>query len=309
MHDAMEDGNGASLDDGNGNGDGVDEWKDTRWASTNMLERDVADAVESREPDRFASAVRRLEDALAAAREDGDFSVVHAQYSPTMTFLAGRSKLRRDDVAALASLAFEISHAVVGDVSAQVRWLGAATRVIERHGAKLRLSVDWRPLKDLVRTYLDGNATGYNGAVPLAVHQSVATRCAHKARRFFSSDAPREIWEYCRPLLRSLDSSDCFEGVALFHLLMPCMRVAEEDAKHPWREWCEEWMEMAGWQPSSRFWLAAFHAVFAQLAKHDVHDRIGWAKHLARLSTTTLWFTEIPVGGGEGGCPFGRRTP
>ena len=108
-----------------------------------------------------------------------------------------------------------------------------------------------------------------------------------------------------------------FEGLGMLHLLMPCSRVSEvnhtstnenDHEKNDWCGWFEEWVTMAGWMPTNRFWRAAWFAIFAQLAKHDVGDVLNWDARANELRSTCLWFMEVPVGGGEGACPFGRRT-
>ena len=66
------------------------------------------------------------------------------------------------------------------------------TRILEGHGKKLQLDIEWRPLYEILASYLDGEANGYNGAIPIAVHQAVICRLAQKARRHFSADAPAE---------------------------------------------------------------------------------------------------------------------
>ena len=105
----------------------------------------------------------------------------------------------------------------------------------------------------------------------------------------------------------------CFEGLGALHLLMPCHRVADEEAgdgtRIPWNTWMSEWVEASRWMPTNRFWLAAWFGIFSRLAKHDARRVVEWSAHAAYLHTVALWFMEVPVGGGEGACPFGRRTP
>ena len=90
--------------------------------------------------------------------------------------------------------------------------------------------MEWRPLYDILCAYLAGETSGYNGAIPSAVHVAVMSRLAQKARRHFSRDAPREIWAEIKPKIRALDGPACFEGLGALHLLMPCHRVADEEA-------------------------------------------------------------------------------
>ena len=40
------------------------------------------------------------------------------------------------------------------------------------HGKQLTLTVEWRPLYNILMGYLGGDAAGYNGAIPQAVHQA-----------------------------------------------------------------------------------------------------------------------------------------
>jgi proteasome activator subunit 4 len=180
---------------------------------------------------------------------------------------------------------------------------------METHGKRLRLSVDWRPLRTLVRAYLDGDSEGYNGAIPLAVHQAIVSRLARKSRRHFAPDAPAQIWAMLEPEIRAVDTADCFEGLGMLSILMPCSRIGDDDDTNPWDEWVATWIEMSSWMHTNAFWLSGWHALFAQLSKHDRRGRIDWAKHRAHMHTTALWFMEMPVGGGEGSCPFGRRSP
>lgn len=285
------------------------EWRETKWVCTTHLEPAVASKAASEEPDRFARAVTALERALDVAKSTGDFASVHSRFQPTSQFFSARTGLRPEDLTRCAHVAIDVMHAVDGDVSSQARWGTMATRVMETHGKRLRLSVDWRPLHRLLRAYLDGDSEGYNGAIPLAVHQAVVSRLARKSRRHFAPDAPAQIWAMLEPEIRAVDTADCFEGLGMLNLLMPCARVGDDDDTNPWDEWVGTWVRMSSWMHTNSFWLAAWHAIFAQLAKHDVRGRIDWARHRAHMHTTSLWFMELPVGGGEGPCPFGRRSP
>lgn len=285
------------------------EWRETKWVCTTHLEPAVASKAASEEPERFARAVTALERALDEAKATGDFTRVHARFQPTSQFFSARTGLRPEDLTRCAHLAIDIMHAVDGDVSAQARWGGMATRVMETHGKRLRLSVDWRPLRSLVRAYLDGDSTGYNGAIPLAVHQAIVSRLARKSRRHFAPDAPAQIWAMLEPEIRAVDTADCFEGLGMLSILMPCARIGDDDDDNPWDEWVATWVQMSSWMHTNAFWLSGWHALFAQLSKHDRKGRIDWAKHRAHMHTTALWFMEMPVGGGEGSCPFGRRSP
>ena len=285
------------------------EWRETKWVCTTHLEPAVASKAASEEPDRFARAVTALERALDVAKSTGDFASVHSRFQPTSQFFSARTGLRPEDLTRCAHVAIDVMHAVDGDVSSQARWGTMATRVMETHGKRLRLSVDWRPLHRLLRAYLDGDSEGYNGAIPLAVHQAVVSRLARKSRRHFAPDAPAQIWAMLEPEIRAVDTADCFEGLGMLNLLMPCARVGDDDDTNPWDEWVGTWVRMSSWMHTNSFWLAAWHAIFAQLAKHDVRGRIDWSKHRAHMHTTSLWFMELPVGGGGGPCPFGRRSP
>ena len=251
--------------------DDEEEYVTTRWVCTEYMEQELAAKVAAEESDRFSHAVESLESALSAAKVSSDFSAVHAKYSSLNTFYSARCELRPEDLRRCAYVVLDIIYAVAGDISAQARWGGMVTRILELgHGKKLKLEIEWRPLYDVLMSYLDGQSEGYNGAIPLAVHQAVISRLAQKARRHFSEEAPKEIWETLKPKIKCVDTMDCFEGVGLLHLLMPCCRVATTRDLHPWAEWMEEWIDMSSWMPTNRFWLAGWHGIFAQLSKHDV---------------------------------------
>lgn len=303
----MADASDAGLDDS--------AWRTTRWVCTEYTQPELAAAIAAREPERFRGAVRAISDALSDAKRTGDFAPVHEWYSCTLTFLSARSPLAAEDVRRLATVSIDIVHACSGDVSAQARWGTMATRIFEIYGKKLTgsIRVEWRPLYDILCAYLAGETSGYNGAIPSAVHVAVMSRLAQKARRHFSRDAPREIWAEIKPKIRALDGPACFEGLGALHLLMPCHRVADEEAgdgtRIPWNTWMSEWVEASRWMPTNRFWLAAWFGIFSRLAKHDARRVVEWSAHAAYLHTVALWFMEVPVGGGEGACPFGRRTP
>ena len=254
------------------------EWRETKWVCTTHLEPAVASKAASEEPDRFARAVTALERALDVAKSTGDFASVHSRFQPTSQFFSARTGLRPEDLTRCAHVAIDVMHAVDGDVSSQARWGTMATRVMETHGKRLRLSVDWRPLHRLLRAYLDGDSEGYNGAIPLAVHQAVVSRLARKSRRHFA-DAPAQIWAMLEPEIRAVDTADCFEGLGMLNLLMPSPRVGDDDDTNPWDEWVGTRVRMSQWMHTNSFWLAAWHAIFAQLAKHDVRGRIDWSKH------------------------------
>ena len=131
------------------------------------------------------------------------------------------------------------------------------------------------------------------------MHVAVVSRLAQKARRLFSGSA-REIWDLLKPKICALESLDCFEGLGMLHLLMPCSRVSEcvhtstdenanENDGNDWRGWFEEWVAMAGWMPTNRFWQAAWFAMFAQLAKHDSNVLVWDARQRAGKRTCGSW--------------------
>ena len=272
-------------------------WRPTRWVCTDYSEPELAAAVRAREPERFRRAVTAIEEALEEARATGDFSDVHAKYSATLTFLSGRAQLAPEDLRRCAHVAIDIIHACSGDISAQARWGGMATRILEIHGKRLSLRVAWRPLYDILARYLAGESTGYNGAIPQAVHVAVISRLAQKARRHFSPDAPREIWAELKPKIRSVETNDCFEGLGMLHLLMPCMRVGSTTCDAPWKEWADEWAEAMRWMPTNRFWLTAWTGVFSQLAKHDARRVVG----LGRARRAPSNRRAVVHGGARGG--------
>ena len=294
-------------------------WQQTRWVCTEFLEPATAAVVARDEPERFRRAVLDVERALTQAKQDGDFTPLHARYSGVMTFFSGRAQLAPEDLRRCAYVSLDALHACAGDVSAQARWGGMTTRILESYGDALSLRIEWRPLYEILAKYLAGEIDAYNGAIPTAVHVAVVSRLAQKARRHFSAEAPSEIWDLLKPKIRALENADCFEGLGMLHLLMPCSRVSEcvhtstdenanEKDGNDWRGWFEEWVTMAGWMPTNRFWQAAWFAMFAQLAKHDSGNVLNWDARANELRSTCLWFMEVPVGGGEGACPFGRRT-
>ena len=294
-------------------------WQQTRWVCTEFLEPATAAVVARDEPERFRRAVLDVERALAQAKQDGDFTPLHARYSGVMTFFSGRAQLAPEDLRRCAYVSLDALHACAGDVSAQARWGGMTTRILESYGDALSLRIEWRPLYEILAKYLAGEIDAYNGAIPTAVHVAVVSRLAQKARRHFSAEAPSEIWDLLKPKIRALENADCFEGLGMLHLLMPCSRVSEcvhtstdenanENDGNDWRGWFEEWVAMAGWMPTNRFWQAAWFAMFAQLAKHDSGNVLNWDARANELRSMCLWFMEVPVGGGEGACPFGRRT-
>lgn len=304
---------GLSGDDEDG-----DEYRVTRWLCTEYLEEEVAAKVAAEEPDRFLRAVVSLEQALSAAIVSNDFGSVHVKYSSLLTFFSARSELRPEDLRRCAYVVLDVIYAVAGDISSQSRWGGMMTRILEDHGKKLKLEIAWRPLYEILTSFLVGETQGYNGAIPIAVHQAVLCRLAQKARRHFSKEAPAEIWATLKPKIQCVDTYECFDGLGLLHLLMPCVHVRHRShPSHPWAAWMEEWIAMSCWMPTNRFWLAAWHGIFAQLSKHDTcqpgqpgqRTVIPWEKHAQHVWTVSLWFLEVPVGGGEGACPFGRRSP
>ena len=202
-------------------------WQQTRWVCTEFLEPATAAVVARDEPERFRRAVLDVERALAQAKQDGDFTPLHARYSGVMTFFSGRAQLAPEDLRRCAYVSLDALHACAGDVSAQARWGGLTTRILESYGDALSLRIEWRPLYEILAKYLAGEIDAYNGAIPTAVHVAVVSRLAQKARRHFSAEAPSEIWDLLKPKIRALENADCFEGLGMLHLLMPCSRVSE----------------------------------------------------------------------------------
>ncbi|GJN28951.1 hypothetical protein PR202_gb17129 [Eleusine coracana subsp. coracana] len=145
----------------------------------------------------FAGAVR----AAAAAWQPGDPDSAYATLkwiSVFDLFIKAKSDVALEDVQALVELGLEIFNASQDKFVVQIKWGGLLVRILRKHGKRLSLGVQWRPLYDtLIRTHFKRNM-GPEGWKVRQQHFETVTSLVRASRNFFPEGAAAEIWSEFR---------------------------------------------------------------------------------------------------------------
>ncbi|GJM99961.1 hypothetical protein PR202_ga17106 [Eleusine coracana subsp. coracana] len=156
----------------------------------------VAEAARG-EAAAFAGAVR----AAAAAWRPGDPDSAYATLkwiSVFDLFFKAKSDVAPEDVQALVELGLEIFNASQDKFVVQIKWGGLLVRILRKHGKRLSLGVQWRPLYDtLIRTHFKRNM-GPEGWKVRQQHFETVTSLVRASRNFFPEGAAAEIWSEFR---------------------------------------------------------------------------------------------------------------
>ncbi|XP_066373530.1 proteasome activator subunit 4-like [Miscanthus floridulus] len=145
----------------------------------------------------FAGAVRTAAGAWLPGDPDSAYATLK-WISVFDLFIKAKSDIAPEDVQALVKLGLEIFHASHNKFVVQIKWGGLLIRLLRKHGKRLSLDVQWRPLYDtLIRTHFKRNM-GPEGWKVRKQHFETVTSLVRASRNFFPEGVAAEIWSEFR---------------------------------------------------------------------------------------------------------------
>ncbi|KAL5200763.1 hypothetical protein ABZP36_021966 [Zizania latifolia] len=262
----------------------------------------VADAARG-EPSAFAGAVREARDAWRPADPDSAYTTLK-WISVFDLFIKAKSDVAPEDVHALVELGLEIFHASQNKFVVQIKWGGLLVRLLKKHGKRISLVVQWRPLYDtLIRTHFKRNM-GPEGWKVRQQHFETVTSLVRASRSLFPEGAAAEIWSEFRLLLENPWHNSAFEGVGFLRLILP---ANSRNQDHFTTDWIAECLDIWGSVTNCNFWDVQWASIIARCIKSS--RSVDWEKFLPLLFTRYLNMFEVPISSGDGSYPFPLEVP
>lgn len=251
----------------------------------------------------FASAVRAAADAWRPGDPDSAYATLK-WISVFDLFIKAKSDIAPEDVQALVKLGLEIFHASQNKFVVQIKWGGLLIRLLRKHGKKLSLDVQWRPLYDtLIRTHFKGNM-GPEGWKVRKQHFETVTSLVRASRNFFPEGAAAEIWSEFRTLLENPWHNSAFEGVGFLRLFLPANL---RNMDHFTIDWIAQCLDIWDSVTNCNFWDIQWASIIARCIKNS--RAVNWDDFLPLLFTRYLNMFEVPISGGSGSYPFPVEVP
>ncbi|XP_062228827.1 proteasome activator subunit 4 [Phragmites australis] len=251
----------------------------------------------------FASAVRGAADAWRPGDPDSAYATLK-WISVFDLFIKAKSDIAPEDVQALVELGLEIFHASQNKFVVQIKWGGLLVRLLRKHGKRLSLGVQWRPLYDtLIRTHFKRNM-GPEGWKVRQRHFETVTSLVRASRNFFPEGAAAGIWSEFRPLLENPWHNSAFEGVGFLRLFLPANSRNQDHFTIGWIAQCVDiWDSVT----NCNFWDIQWASIIARCIKNS--RSVNWDDFLPLLFTRYLNTFEVPISSGNGSYPFPVGVP
>ncbi|CAL5038172.1 unnamed protein product [Urochloa decumbens] len=251
----------------------------------------------------FAGAVRSAADAWRPEDPDSAYATLK-WISVLHLFIKAKSDIAPEDVQALVKLGLEIFHASQNKFVVQIKWGSLLIRLLRKHGKRLSLGVQWRPLYDtLIKTHFKRNM-GPEGWKVRKQHFETVTSLVRASRNFFPEGAAAEIWSEFRPLLDNPWHNSAFEGIGFIRLFLP---ANSRNQDHFTIDWIAQCLDIWDSVTNCNFWNIQWASITARCIKKN--RSVNWNDFLPLLFTRYLNMFEVPISGGNGSYPFPVEVP
>ncbi|XP_066369880.1 proteasome activator subunit 4-like isoform X2 [Miscanthus floridulus] len=251
----------------------------------------------------FAGAVRTAAGAWLPGDPDSAYATLK-WISVFDLFIKAKSDIAPEDVQALVKLGLEIFHASHNKFVVQIKWGGLLIRLLRKHGKRLSLDVQWRPLYDtLIRTHFKRNM-GPEGWKVRKQHFETVTSLVRASRNFFPEGVAAEIWSEFRPLLENPWHNSAFEGVGFLRLFLP---ANSRNQDHFTIDWIKNCLDIWDSVTNCNFWDIQWASIIARCIKNS--RSVNWDAFLPLLFTRYLNMFEVPISSGNGSYPFPVEVP
>lgn len=251
----------------------------------------------------FAGAVRTAADAWLPGDPDSAYATLK-WISVFDLFIKAKSDIASEDLQALVKLGLEVFHASHNKFVVQIKWGGLLIRLLRKHGKRLSLVVQWRPLYEtLIRTHFKRNM-GPEGWKVRKQHFETVTSLVCASRNFFTEGVAAEIWSEFRPLLENPWHNSAFEGVGFLRLFLP---ANSRNQDHFTTDWIRNCLDIWDSVTNCNFWDIQWASIIARCIKNS--RSVNWDAFLPLLFTRYLNMFEVPISSGNGSYPFPVEVP
>ncbi|OEL14405.1 Proteasome activator subunit 4 [Dichanthelium oligosanthes] len=274
-------------------------------------------AAASGEAAAFAGAVRAAADAWRPGDPDSAYATLK-WISVFDLFIKAKSDVAPEDVHALVKLGLEIFHASQNKFVVQIKWGGLLVRLLRKHGKRLSLALQWRPLYDtLIKTHFKRNM-GPEGWKVRKQHFETVTSLVRASRNFFPEVLFLIVYWNYRPLLDNPWHNSAFEGVGFLRLFLP---VNSRNQDHFTIDWIAQCLDIWDSVTNCNFWDIQWVSIIARCIKSS--RSANWDDFLPLLFTRYLNMFEVccffqfysyaewtvPISSGNGSYPFPVDVP
>ncbi|ONK69303.1 uncharacterized protein A4U43_C05F21440 [Asparagus officinalis] len=255
------------------------------------------------ESESFASIVRSVKDSWRPDDPDSVYSTLK-WISVIDLFIKAKSEVSSEDVQQLVEVGLEVFHAAQNKLYAQVRWGGILVKLLKKHGKRLSLTIQWRPLYDsLMRTHFKRN-TGPEGWRLRQRHFETVTSLIQSCRKFFPAGSACEIWTEFKKLMENPWHNSSFDGSGFVRLFLP---MNSENRNFFTSDWISKCLNLWVSIPNCQFWDIQWASTIARSIKNC--KAIDWEQFLPALFTRYLNMFEVPVSNTHGSYPFPLEVP
>jgi proteasome activator subunit 4 len=224
------------------------------------------------------------------------------------TFVRTKSPVAFADLEVVVRIGLDVILQTPDNLFIQIRWAQLLTKILRKFRKKLSLTVEWRPLFNIVNEVHFKRRQSYEGLALKQIHLEQITSLVRRCRRFFPSDAAVEIWNEFRPAFDDLSHNSALEAVGFINLFLPST-FGGRDATSSLltRDWVVEAIRTWEAMPNCRFWTFQWASLMSRVIK-DSHVTFGdWEDFVPTLFTFYLQSFEVPVGRASASSPVQRE--
>jgi len=283
----------------------------SRLAVTECLDDELRARVTENDSVKFTSLIERLEALHNETSTSRRWSDTRDAARCLKVACSAHSTLRVVDIERALGLGESFARHCLGiDDGCAQDWCVATLSVIDRYRNDIEgARCDWVPMFDCVETFIRGDATTYSGYGSSSSSRLRYMKLVWKCRRFFPDGSARLIWERLADACSTVKENSSFEALGMLHLFTPCMNIAKggDDAAFFAHMLGGEWLSLSRAMGTNNFWMSAWVSMFSQLSKHDVGRVVSWRDVYGDVMSVAVRFLELPMGGMEGRCSFGRK--
>lgn len=266
--------------------------------------------------DQLAAEKEKFHVVIKAAQSAWKPEEPHSRYatlkwiSVINNFLKAKSDVDIVDVQALAELGLQIFKESNDYLFVQVRWGHCILSVLKKYRKKLNLTVEWRPLYELLLNTHFKRRHSYEGLALKQTHLELVTSLVRSCHRYFPTTAAAEIWAEFRPSFEDLPHNMALEAVGFMSLFLPT-KSANPDWNHDFftTAWLEECLKLWSSITSCHFWNLQWSSLVGRYIQHCCPTPAELEYLMPDLFVHFLRSFEVPVGKASASSPVQRAVP